>query len=100
MGAALLLSISCVSYHYNLEHAYIDPKAKLSRLEIEQVLRVVTEKSRLTILAVTRRTYHGHDQVIVYTARGDPPLMDYILEKSPDGIWRIVDYGEAHVMVL
>ena len=35
---ALLTYTGCISYRYNLEHVDVDPKAKLSQTEVEQIV--------------------------------------------------------------
>jgi hypothetical protein len=98
MVASLLTS--CVSYRYNLEHAYVSPDAKLSRSEVEQIVQTVTEKSRLMIIGITRWHHEDRDEVIVYTDLAEEGLMVYHLERSTGGPWRIVSSGQGLVMAL
>ena len=89
-------------YQWNMEHAYIAPAARLPRLELEQVMRTVTQKSLNTVIGITRWTEHGRpDEIIVYTEL-DPSaslMMVYNLRKQTDGLWHIVDYGEGTIIV-
>jgi hypothetical protein len=89
-------------YRYNMKHAEVAEDTGLSEDEVEQVIRAVTQKSLRLIIGITRAQEKGHDQVLVYTQEGEEEggMMLYHLEKSPDGLWRIVSYGRRHVMVM
>src|SRR5690242_8204163 len=89
-------------YRYNMRHAEIAEHTGLSEDEAEQVIRTVTQKSLRLIIGITRAQEHGRDRVIVYTQEGEEEggMMVYQLEKSSDGLWRIVTYGRRHVMVM
>ena len=89
-------------YRYNMEHAEVAEYTGLSEDEVEQIIRTVTQKSLRLIIGITRAEEKGRDRVIVYTQEGEEEggMMVYQLEKSPDGLWRIVTYGRRHVMVM
>src|SRR4051812_30515382 len=89
-------------YRYNMKHAEVAERTGLSEDEVEQVIRTVTQKSLRLIIGITRAQDKGHDRVIVYTQEGEEEggMMVYRLEKSADGLWRIVSYGRSHVMVM
>jgi hypothetical protein len=105
LATAMALSLgSCANtvYRWNLDHAEIASGTNLSEDEVEQVIRTVTKKSLRLILGITRSQEEGRDRVIVYTDEGpeEGGMMVYHLEKSSDGLWRIVKYGRRNVMVM
>ena len=104
VAAMALVFSGCANtvYRWNMEHAEIAEHTNLSESEVEQIIRAVTQKSLRLIIGVTRSQEHGHDRVIVYTQEGpeEGGMMVYRLEKSADGMWRIVTYGRGHVMVM
>jgi len=99
-----LITVGCAGnlYEYNMTHAEIAPAAKLSPAELEQVIRTVTNRSLVPIIAVTRRTERSHDEIIVYAATRptDAVLTVYHLEKGNDGLWHITHSGDGTVIVL
>ena len=102
LSVIIALAIACagcanIVYRWNMEHANVAEHANLSGAEVEQIIRAVTQKSLRMILEVTRSQENGHDRVIVYTAEGpdEGGMMVYRLERSGDGLWRIVSYGRG-----
>jgi hypothetical protein len=79
---------------YNLQHAHINPRARLSQREIEQIITTVSRRSLQTIIGLHRE----HDEIVVFT-EGDEyqPVIGWYLRKSPDGIWRIRRFAGGHL---
>jgi hypothetical protein len=100
--STLLCGCASALYEWNMQHAYIAPRARLSHPEIEQIIRTVTQKSLSTIIGLSRFTERGKpDEITVYTEL-DPSsalMMVYNLHKGSDGLWHIVDYGEGTIIV-
>ena|ERR1700726_3707067 len=100
--STLLCGCASNLYEWNMQHAYIAPRAKLSQSEVEQIIRTVTQKSLSTVIGITRTTELGRpDELVVYTnlVQEDGTMMVYNLRKQHDGVWQIVDSGVGTIIV-
>jgi len=102
-GAAVFLAVllsACAGdrYHWNLAHQQLMPNAsKLPRADIEEITRLVSEKSPQPILGIARRRSGPHvGEVTVVTSFHAGETSDgnaaYWLRKE-GGHWRITGGG-------
>src|SRR5947209_1499837 len=99
--AAFLGGCASARYQWSSQHAEVAKNVRLPRIEIEQIMRTVTQRSPGPIFLVQQAHRPGGETIIAYTEfQHDPPrFWAYELQKRSDGQWHITFDGEGSIII-